>query len=159
MPPRDEALELTPAHRRLLETWIRAGTTPQRVVRRARIVLLAADGLSARAVARRLGISPHTVALWRRHYRQHGPSALLRDAPGRGRKPIVAQVARVRIRALIATPPAGGGRWTIRRIAEAASMGMKRAYVAERSVPKRGVREIEVIGVRTIADLFARLFG
>lgn len=48
---------------------------------------------------------------------------------------------------------------TDRRIAEAANMGMTRAYVAERSVPKRGSREIEVIGVRTIAELFGRLFG
>jgi DNA repair protein RadA/Sms len=48
---------------------------------------------------------------------------------------------------------------TDRRIAEAANMGMKRAYVAERSASKRGMREIEVIGVRTIAELFGRLFG
>jgi DNA repair protein RadA/Sms len=48
---------------------------------------------------------------------------------------------------------------TDRRIAEAANMGMTRAYVADRSVPKRGAREIEVVGVRTIAELFGRLFG
>jgi DNA repair protein RadA/Sms len=48
---------------------------------------------------------------------------------------------------------------TDRRIAEAANMGMAHAYVAERSVPKRGSREIDVIGVRTIAELFGRLFG
>ena len=48
---------------------------------------------------------------------------------------------------------------TDRRIAEAANMGMKRAYVAERSMPKRATREIEVVGVRTIEALFGRLFG
>ncbi len=48
---------------------------------------------------------------------------------------------------------------TDRRIAEAANMGMTRAYVAERSVSKRGTREIDVIGVRTLAELFGRLFG
>jgi DNA repair protein RadA/Sms len=48
---------------------------------------------------------------------------------------------------------------TDRRIAEAANMGMTRAFVAERSVPKRMPRGTEVVGVRTIAELFARLFA
>ena len=48
---------------------------------------------------------------------------------------------------------------TDRRLAEAANMGMTHAYVAERGVPKRAPREIEVVGVRTIAELFGRLFG
>jgi DNA repair protein RadA/Sms len=47
---------------------------------------------------------------------------------------------------------------TDRRLAEAANMGMHRAYVAERAVPKRAPRDLQVIGVRNIADLFQRLF-
>jgi len=46
-----------------------------------------------------------------------------------------------------------------RRIAEAANLGMRTVYLAERAVPKRGARDVRVVGVRTIADLFARLFG
>ena len=46
-----------------------------------------------------------------------------------------------------------------RRIAEAANLGMRRIYLAERGVPKRMVRDIEVVGVRTIGDLFQRVFG
>ncbi|HMA25094.1 MAG TPA: DNA repair protein RadA [Gemmatimonadaceae bacterium] len=45
-----------------------------------------------------------------------------------------------------------------RRIAEAANMGLRQVYVAERGVPKRISRDIEVIGVRTIQDLLRRLF-
>ena len=47
-----------------------------------------------------------------------------------------------------------------RRIAEAANMGMHRVFVAERGVPKRpgASRDVQVVGVRTIADLFQRLF-
>jgi len=48
---------------------------------------------------------------------------------------------------------------TERRLAEAAKMGLRRAYVAERSVPKRGTRDIQVVGVRTIRELFERLFA
>jgi DNA repair protein RadA/Sms len=45
-----------------------------------------------------------------------------------------------------------------RRIAEAANMGMKRVYLAERGVPRRMPRDVELIGVRTIRELFQRLF-
>jgi DNA repair protein RadA/Sms len=46
-----------------------------------------------------------------------------------------------------------------RRIAEAANMGMKRVYLAERGVPKRTGRDVELIGVQTIQDLLRRLFA
>jgi DNA repair protein RadA/Sms len=46
-----------------------------------------------------------------------------------------------------------------RRLAEAAKMGMTRAYMAERGVPKRATRDIQTVGVRTVADLFERLFA
>jgi DNA repair protein RadA/Sms len=48
-----------------------------------------------------------------------------------------------------------------RRVAEAANMGMTRVYLAERGAPKRGVatRDLHVVGVRTIAELFQRLFA
>jgi len=46
-----------------------------------------------------------------------------------------------------------------RRIAEAANLGMRRIYLAERGVPKRVTRDIEVVGVRTIGDLFQVVFG
>jgi len=46
-----------------------------------------------------------------------------------------------------------------RRVAEAANMGMRRVFVAERGVPRRSVREVEVVGVQTIQDLLRRLFA
>ena len=46
-----------------------------------------------------------------------------------------------------------------RRLAEAAKMGMGTAFLAERAVPKRVPRDIRVVGVRTIGDLFRRLFA
>ena len=45
-----------------------------------------------------------------------------------------------------------------RRLAEAAKMGMRRAFVSDRGVPTRTTREIQAVGVRTIKDLFERLF-
>ena len=72
--------------RQTLERWIRMPTAPQRLVLRSRIVLMLADGCPAREVARRLGVSRPTVALWRRRYAAEGCAALTRDRPGRGRK-------------------------------------------------------------------------
>jgi transposase len=80
------ALQLSPSERQNLERWLRAPTSPQRVVVRSRIVLLLADGHSGRQVAALLGISRHTVDLWRRRFHVGGSALLLRDRPGRGRK-------------------------------------------------------------------------
>jgi len=45
-----------------------------------------------------------------------------------------------------------------RRIAEAEKMGMKVAYVGERSVPKRAPKSIKVEGVPSLSHLFKKLF-
>jgi transposase len=121
-----QRLRITVADRERLTAWVRAGTTPQRVARRANIVLLATEGCSARAIAQRLGISAHTVLLWRRRFETGGLDALLRDAPGRGRKASVTIDAHTRVRTLLATPPPAR-RWTVRALASA--MGISRASV------------------------------
>jgi DNA repair protein RadA/Sms len=46
-----------------------------------------------------------------------------------------------------------------RRVAEAANMGMRQVFLAERGVPRRTVRDVEIVGVRTIQDLLRRLFA
>ena len=51
---------------------MRDRNTPQKIVWRARIVLLAGDGIGAVAVARQVGKSVLTVRRWRRRYRGQG---------------------------------------------------------------------------------------
>ncbi|MBI2796006.1 MAG: DNA repair protein RadA [Gemmatimonadetes bacterium] len=46
-----------------------------------------------------------------------------------------------------------------RRLAEAARMGMTRAWLSERSVPRKPPRGLEVIPVRTVGELFERAFA
>jgi DNA repair protein RadA/Sms len=48
---------------------------------------------------------------------------------------------------------------TERRLAEATKMGMTHAYLAERSVPTRPTKGIRCVGVRTIRDVFDRVFA
>jgi transposase len=77
---------LLESDRAVLRRWVRKATAPQRLVTRSRIVLLLADGLSTREVARAVGVSRPTVMLWQRRFREGGCQALTRDRPGRGRK-------------------------------------------------------------------------
>lgn len=89
---RDSAL------RTRLERWVRGATTPQRVVRRARIVLLALDGIPPDEIAARVGVSRPTVALWIERFADGGPDALLHDAPGRGRHASIEDASTLRER-------------------------------------------------------------
>ena len=79
-------LHVSPEDRCLLAQWLRSPTKPQRVVRRSRIVLLAADDLADDEIAALVAVSPPTVKLWIRRFVEGGPAALLHDAPGRGRR-------------------------------------------------------------------------
>ena len=63
--PRPPSVELTDAERRELEGLARRHTTGQQLAVRARIVLLAAEGLNNSEIARQLTLEPDTVRLWR----------------------------------------------------------------------------------------------
>jgi transposase len=63
-----------------LEQLVRDRNTPQKVVWRARIVLLAADRLTAVAIAEATGKSVLTVRRWRRRFMAKGVDGLLKDA-------------------------------------------------------------------------------
>jgi len=58
-------VRLRPKIRQVLEARCRAPTTAQRDVKRARIVLLAAEGRSTRSIAKEVGVQPRTSAFWR----------------------------------------------------------------------------------------------
>jgi DNA repair protein RadA/Sms len=48
---------------------------------------------------------------------------------------------------------------TERRLAEAAKMGMRNAFVAQRSASGRVPKDVKAVGVATIAEMFKRLFS
>jgi len=79
-------IELSDDQREHLEKTVRKQTAPQRAVVRARIVLLAADGVSNHEIARRLGCSRYTVWQWRKRFFEEGLDGLAdRPRPGRPR--------------------------------------------------------------------------
>ena len=77
---------LDEAQRRNLEALVRAHSTPQALVLRARLVVraAAADQPSNWQISIEFGCSRDTVALWRTRYLQHGLAGL-QDAPRSGR--------------------------------------------------------------------------
>lgn len=107
--------------RAVLENWVRSHGTAQQVGRRAHIILKAAAGVANAAIAREVGVAPNTVVSWRRRFAQGGPAALTKVAPGRGRKPWVADAAKVRaiVEATCQTTPPGATQWSCRSMARA----------------------------------------
>lgn len=111
-------LPLNQEQEKVLQTWVAARNTPQKVVLRSRIVLMAAAGGANRGIARELGISRSTVILWRKRFRQGGPTALVEDAAGRGRKPTItaAQVQQI-VEATLHSKPKAATHWSVRSMA------------------------------------------
>jgi len=70
--------------RQELEAIVRAGSSPQSLVRRARVALLAAEGKENREISRLVDLSEKAVGKWRRRFDKGRPAAL-RDAPRSGR--------------------------------------------------------------------------
>ena len=65
MPRKSLSVVLSESETIRLEQWIRAGSTPQQVVLRARITIRAAGGQSDQQIARDLKVQRRTAALWR----------------------------------------------------------------------------------------------
>lgn len=112
MIPEAAEVRLTPEDRQVLEARLRAPTTEQRDVLRARIVLLAAEGRSTRSIAKAVDTMPRTVSLWRGRYAREGLAGLSdRRRPGPPPKYDVGTGRRV-LAVLDRPPPAGFARWT-----------------------------------------------
>src|ERR1019366_473619 len=71
-----DALSITNEQKNQLEHWVQAPSTPQKIVRRARICLLAHEGLPNRRIAQQLKTSRPTVILWRNHFLKGGVAGL-----------------------------------------------------------------------------------
>ena len=120
---------LSDAERTVLRQWSRGRRTPTRLVRRARVVLRAADGWLNTAIAADLGIREKTVGLWRRRFAEQRTAGIEKDAPGRGR-PATVQRSAVEaevIRKTTRERPTSATHWSTRTLA--AELGISPASV------------------------------
>src|SRR5688500_16600818 len=134
--------ELTPEVRAELERCVRAGTSSQRLVERARTVLRAADGLADRLVAAELGCSRAMVARWINRFRAEGVGTLDRDLPRTGRRRRVLTATKVQqvVDATRLTRPPAGTHWSTRTMGKAqgiSATSVQRIWKAHRLRPHR----------------------
>src|SRR5271157_1630896 len=122
-------LPLSVEGRSRLEGWVRAKTSSQRVVFRSRICLLAADGTSNSAIARRLHTTRVTVLLWKKRFEEQGPKGLTKDAPkGPHPKRLSAEKVKDIVEATLHSVPHNATHWSTRTMAKA--QGVSRSSVA-----------------------------
>ena len=69
-------ITLTDAQRDILTRWSRGRKTPVRLMQRARIVLLAAEGKMNKDIAAEFDIMPNTVVRWRGRFATGGLAAM-----------------------------------------------------------------------------------
>lgn len=111
------AITVAPEDRDLLEGLVRASTTPAGLSRRARAILLMADGLTGTVIAERTGYSPVQISRLRARYATEGVLGV-GERPRSGRPAVVSDAQRARIVALtIKKPPAGLSHWSTRELA------------------------------------------
>src|SRR5436305_450201 len=104
-----EELERLAAGRRL----------PARVVERAGIVLLAAEGKQDREIARVFGVSRRTVSLWRHRFVEKRIPGILKDAPRPGRRRRISpEVIAEIIRKTTRETPTARTHWSTRSLAK-----------------------------------------
>jgi hypothetical protein len=113
MASRSAAIVLSIEERSELERLIRGHSTPQHLARRARMIVLAADGVGVGESADRLGVWRKGVSAWRARWTAggEGKSAAERlcDAPRPGAPPTITPEQTCAIVALACERPDAGG--------------------------------------------------
>lgn len=112
-------IDLNEQDRNRLLQWIGAHGTPQQVVKRCRIILLASEGDQDKQIASQLSINRHTCRLWRGRFLEKGLSSLWEIAPGRGRKPMYGpkRVKQI-LDATLQTTPKAQTHWSTRTMSK-----------------------------------------
>lgn len=117
--PKKREIVLSTSEREPLQSYARSRSLSHALVRRAKIVLMSANGHSNTHIAQRLEVSVPTVSLWRHRFLERGLAGLYSQRPrGHARRYDDEQVAQLIQRALT-TQPREATHWSVRRLARA----------------------------------------
>ena len=134
-------ITLTDDERQTLTRWSRGRSTPARLVLRAQIVLLSAEGRLNKDIAVELATARKTVARWRNRFVQKRLAGLEKDAPRPGRTAKVRDaVARKIVAATTQERPAVATHWSTRSLAKHLGVSpsmVQRVWKANRLQPHR----------------------
>ena len=111
-------LSLDVAQQQELESIVRRPKSHQRLVRRARIILARAGGMSQQQAADSIGVNRPVVVKWEARFIKDGIPGLA-EAPRSGRKPAIAARIRSEIITEATSPPPGRTQWSSRTMAKA----------------------------------------
>jgi transposase len=113
------SIVLSAEERDELEKLARGRRIAVRVVERARIVLLAAEGKQNREIAEISGVTRRTVGVWRRRFAEKRIAGILKDAPRAGRLPSIGEEAIGEVvRKTTQETPVAGTHWSTRSLAK-----------------------------------------
>src|SRR5436190_18538651 len=114
-----ESLAMSAEQKNQLENWVRAPSTPQKIVLRARLCLLAHEGLPNNRIAQELKTSRPTVLLWRTHFLKSGVAGLEHEPPRKtsSQRTKEAQIKAI-VEATLHTKPDDATHWSCRTLAE-----------------------------------------
>ncbi len=114
-----KALSINSDQEKRLVFLVKSGKTPQKLVFRAQIILMASEGVSNNQIAKTLKTSRPTVILWRNRFADKGVTGLYKDATRPGRKPKVsAEREKEIIETTLHKKPAGCTHWSTRSLAK-----------------------------------------
>jgi transposase len=122
------AVDVPARDRRVLESWTRSPSMPAGLAQRARIVLLAGDGVPVREIVARVGLSKPTVIGWKRRYAAEGIGGL-EDRPKPGPPKRVDEVAVVLATLELAPDRLGVTHWSSRLLAD--ELGISHVWVSK----------------------------
>ena len=114
-------VEVSVVDRAVLEARVSAATTPRRDWQRARVVLMAAEGVSSPVIGAAVGLNRNQVDVWRRRFREEGLDGL-GDRPRSGRPRVYGPEDRLRLVKTITTRPVEDGQCGARRLKARMSM-------------------------------------
>ena len=122
------ALAVDDAQRCELEGLVRAGTTPQRIARKCRVILLASEGVSNHAIAQQIGLTRPTILAVRAAFAQRGMAAVQAPHPRkRSRRVLTMELEQKILDATLKTRPADATHWSVRVLAK--HLGVSRMLV------------------------------
>jgi transposase len=123
------AIKLSEEERTTLQKWSRGRSTPARLVKRAQVILLAAEGQRNDEIAKQVGLARGPVGVWRKRFAERRLAGIERDAPRPGRPSPEREALTVKIiEATTQTKPENATHWSTRTLAD--HLGVSDARVA-----------------------------
>jgi transposase len=123
-----QSIELTEGEIKTLTRWSRGRRIATRLMKRAKIVLMAAEGEQNKTIARLLAIDPRQVSRWRQRFIEKRLAGIEKDLARGGRKATKReQTAALIIERTTQAKPSGATHWSVRTLADA--LGIDKSMV------------------------------